>query len=141
MTGQVVGLPAVDSSVVSRVFGGILIAIFVLYIDSVAYLISKGCLTAPESDSNNDSDSEINDDTVHNDAESNDPSFSNRSSSLCLEPQARIAYHVAVLLPGFLAILLSSFVLSNASSSIVEGSDISQVLFGVVFLSFAMTLP
>ena len=52
-----------------------------------------------------------------------------------------IAYHVAILLLGFLAILLSSFVLSNASSSIAEESGISEVLFGVVFLSIATTLP
>jgi hypothetical protein len=68
VTGLVVGLQAVDSPFATRLCGGILIAIFVLYIGSVAYLIFKGRLTAPESDSDSDSDSdsESDDGSAHN---------------------------------------------------------------------------
>ncbi|KEQ78285.1 hypothetical protein M436DRAFT_14626, partial [Aureobasidium namibiae CBS 147.97] len=52
-----------------------------------------------------------------------------------------IAYHVAILLLGFLAISLSSIVLPSASSSIAEGSSISEVLFGVAFPSIVITPP
>lgn len=148
VTGLVVGLQALDSAVVSRAFGAILIAIFVLYIGSVASLIIKGRLTAPESDSDSDSDSDSqsDDDIVYNDAESSQvsPTTPLLATGPALSTSGRkhsIAYHVVILLLGFLAILLSSFVLSTASSSIAEESGISEVLFGVVFLSIATTLP
>jgi Ca2+/Na+ antiporter len=146
LTGLVVGLQAVDSPIATRICGGVLIAIFVVYIGSVAYLIFKGLLTAPESDSDSDSDSESDDDIVHHDTAS--PHADTTTPLLASEqtfPHSRhkhgIAYHVATLLLGFLAILLSSFVLSNASSSIAEESGMSEVLFGVVFLAIATTLP
>jgi Ca2+/Na+ antiporter len=141
VTGIVVGLQAVDSPVATRLCGGILIAIFVVYIGSVAYLIFKGRLTAPESDS--DSDSESDDDTVHPDTASRQAVSTTPllATEQTLSRSRGIAYHVAILLLGFSAILLSSFVLSNASSSIAEDSGMSEVLFGVVFLSIATTLP
>lgn len=146
VTGLVVVLQAFNSTGLSRVFGGILIAIFVLYIGSVAYLIFKGRLAAPESDSDSDSDSGTDDQSIHNDVVSSDinsttPLLGTTQNLPASSYKHNIAYHVAMLLLGFLAVLLSSFVLSNASSSIAEESGISEVLFGVVFLSIATTLP
>jgi Ca2+/Na+ antiporter len=147
VTGLVVGLQAVDSPFATRLYGGILIAIFVLYIGSVAYLIFKGRLTAPESDSDSDSDSdsESDDGSAHNEtvnnADTTTPLLATEQTLSRSRYKHGTAYHVAILLLGFSAILLSSFVLSNASSSIAEDSGMSEVLFGVVFLSIATTLP
>lgn len=52
-----------------------------------------------------------------------------------------VSYHVGNLVLGFLAIILSSFVLSHAASNIVDELGFSDVLFGVVVLSIATTLP
>jgi Ca2+/Na+ antiporter len=146
VTGLVVGMQAVDSSFAKRLFGGILIAIFVVYVGSVAYLIIKGRLTAPEPDSDSDSDSESDDDSIHNDAVGSQVDSTTSLLAADQPPSASrhkhsIAYHIAILVLGFMAIVLSSFVLSTASSSIAEESGISEVLFGVVFLSIATTLP
>lgn len=52
-----------------------------------------------------------------------------------------VLYHIGNLVLGFLAIILSSFVLSHAASNIVDEFGFSDVLFGVVVLSVATTLP
>lgn len=148
VNGLIVALQACNSLGLSTVFGGVLIVIFALYIVSVAYLIFKGRLTAPESDSDSDSDSdsESDEESNHNDIASRQissttPLLATTHTLPTSNYKHSISYHVAILLLGFLAILLSSFVLSNASSSIAEESGISEVLFGVVFLSIATTLP
>ncbi|KAG9587556.1 hypothetical protein KCU77_g8666, partial [Aureobasidium melanogenum] len=146
VTSLVVGLHFVDSSLVSRIFGAILIVIFVLYVGSVAYLIAKGRLVAPESDSDSDSESDDDEENITNDiagsqVNSTTPLLATERNMSSSRRKHSIAYHVAFLVLGFLAVLLSSFVLSNASSSIAEESGLSEVLFGVVFLSIATTLP
>lgn len=150
VTGLVVGLQFVESPMLTRVFGGILVVIFAFYVGSVAYLIFKGRLVAPESDSDSDSDSdsgsEDDENNTDNDvggrqADSTTPLLATERNISSSRHKHSIAYHVASLLLGFLAILLSSFVLSDASSSIAEESGLSEVLFGVVFLSIATTLP
>ena len=52
-----------------------------------------------------------------------------------------MAYHFVMLGIGFIAIVLSGFVLSNAASNIVDEFGISDVLAGVVILSIATTIP
>ncbi|KAK5399985.1 hypothetical protein LTR06_011351 [Exophiala xenobiotica] len=52
-----------------------------------------------------------------------------------------IPYHIGNLVLGFLAIVLSSYVLSHAASNLVDEIGLSDVLFGVVILSIATTLP
>jgi Ca2+/Na+ antiporter len=42
---------------------------------------------------------------------------------------------------GFLALVLSSYVLSHAASNLVDEFGISDVLFGIVILSIATTIP
>lgn len=52
-----------------------------------------------------------------------------------------IPYHIGFLVLGFLAVVLSSYVLSHAASNLVDEIGISDVLFGVVILSIATTIP
>ncbi|CAD0085051.1 unnamed protein product [Aureobasidium mustum] len=150
VTSLVVGLQFLHSSAVSRIFGASLIVIFVVYVGSVAYLIFKGRLDAPESDSDSDSDSdsgrEEHEDSIAYDVggsrvDSTTPLLATERDVSSSRHKHSTAYHVAFLLLGFLAVLLSSLVLSTASSSIAEESGLSEVLFGVVFLSIATTLP
>ena len=57
------------------------------------------------------------------------------------KPIHRLAYHICFLLIGFLSISLSGYVLSHSSSTISDELGISDVLFGVIILSIATTLP
>jgi Ca2+/H+ antiporter len=52
-----------------------------------------------------------------------------------------LKYHVFYLLFGFFAICLAGYVLSHAASSIVDEFKMSDVLFGIVILAIATTLP
>ena len=52
-----------------------------------------------------------------------------------------VKYHIGLLVLGFLASLLSSYVLSHAASNLGGEVGLLDVLFGVVILSIATTLP
>jgi Ca2+/Na+ antiporter len=142
------------------VCGSILIAFFVIYIGSVGRAISKGSLTAPEDsdDESSDEESTINvmerasaradenkdvlngsalvDSTgpINQDSTSPTPGASHRK-------RRTLRYHLSYLFLGFLAICLAGYVLSHAATSITDEFGISDVLFGVVILSIATTLP
>ena len=124
---------------------------FVVYLALVAYLIVKGRLTTPELNSDSESEDES---TNSEDDEEEATSISGaqvNSRTPLLEAQQGLSmvrqhkhstpYHVASLVFGFLAIVLSSFVLSGAASTIADQTGLSHVLFGLVFLSIATTLP
>jgi Ca2+/Na+ antiporter len=53
----------------------------------------------------------------------------------------KLRYHVSYLLVGFLSICLAGFVLSGAATNITDQLGISDVLFGVIILAIATTLP
>ncbi|KAG2171094.1 hypothetical protein VTO58DRAFT_111650 [Aureobasidium pullulans] len=135
----------------TRTIGVILIVVFVVYVASVAYLIVKGRLTAPESDSDSESEGESIDSEDDEEEATSISRAQVNSTTPLLEAQQElsivrqhkhsISYHVVSLVFGFLAIVLSSFVLSNAASTIADQTGLSDVLFGVVFLSIATTLP
>ena len=55
--------------------------------------------------------------------------------------QHNLRYHVFYLFLGFLAICLSGYVLSHAATNITDQFGISDVLFGVIILAIATTLP
>lgn len=134
-----------------RPCGGVLIAVFVLYVISIAWAIGRGRLTAPEDSDSEDSGSD--DDSYTSPTqppESEDDSTSSQSSTRT--PLLRRApvpdrsshsllYHALYLLLGFLSICLASYILSHAASTITTQLGISDVLFGVVILAFATTLP
>lgn len=52
-----------------------------------------------------------------------------------------LAYHIALLAAGFVAVILSSYVLSTAATNLVDQFHISESLFGVIVLSIATTIP
>lgn len=52
-----------------------------------------------------------------------------------------LLYHGGFLLLGFLAICLAGYVLSQAASNITDQLGVSDVLFGVIVLAIATTLP
>jgi Ca2+/Na+ antiporter len=182
-----------------RIVGDIVIGLFVVYVTSIAWFITKRRMTAPElsnSESNSDNESssdEGEDHTPHhahsstegmvatsaaeipvptdtiqrvsapdaatgNPVEPSSPAVeidqSDYAAALNLEAlrppfypasngnyKHSVIYHIGFLVLGFLAILLSSYVLSHAASNLVDEIGISDVLFGVVILSIATTLP
>ncbi|KXN92674.1 Inner membrane protein YrbG [Leucoagaricus sp. SymC.cos] len=52
-----------------------------------------------------------------------------------------LGYHIGYLFLGFLAICLSGYVLSRAAINFADAVGISDVLFGVIILAIATTLP
>lgn len=123
-------------------YGTLLIASFAVYLASVGWAISRGSLSAPEG---SDSDSSDGDSSSNGDINSNsgsDADVENATSTTPLLPRRRtLLPHITHLLLGFLAICLSGYVLSHAASSIVDQLSLSDVLFGVVVLAIATTLP
>jgi len=55
--------------------------------------------------------------------------------------QHSLTYHMALLGLGILCVILSAYVLSHAASTLVSQFGISDVVFGVVILSIATTIP
>lgn len=150
------------------VCGSILIAFFAIYIGSVGWEISKGNLTIPEDSDDDSSDDESSDreSTIdvaertpasadeNNDVpngsalvESNEQMNQDGSSPTLRSPGASrrkrptVRYHLSYLFLGFLAICLAGYVLSHAATTITDEFGISDVLFGVVILAIATTLP
>ena len=182
-----------------RIVGGIAIGIFAVYVASIAWLITKGRITAPEasesdSDSASDSDNRSDEEgritpdvdgtieriettpeperpatatfgpealvpSITTPTKSSGPAVDATQSGSAAPPVSElepayssqtsprsnykhsIAYHIGFLVFGFLAIVLSSYVLSNAATNLVDEIGLSDVLFGVVILSIATTLP
>jgi Ca2+/Na+ antiporter len=150
------------------VCGSILLALFVLYVASVAWAIGRGKVTAPEgsdSDSSDDDSSDSDTDGDHNvqaqtiqqtnlgqDGVPPGPPAQVLEELPSQRPVAapppqprrtrkRLRYHVGILLLGFLSICLAGYVLSHAATTVTDQFDISDVFFGVVILALATTLP
>jgi len=152
-----------------KIFGSILLALFVLYVVSVAWAIGRGVIAAPQlSDSDDDDSSQDSDNATdvprHSNADvaiarpASQDDESGRATSPLLartdstsdagllphtprRPIHSLAYHIGFLLLGFISICLSGYVLSHASTTISDEAGISDVFFGVVILSIATTLP
>jgi len=151
--------------VVWTVSGSVLIVVFVVYVSLVAIAIGRGVLTAPEdSDSDSDSDS----DTV-SDSESDGSTIDNtpdtaassniesgiapdeESPLISTTPHSRGAHqsrhsnrllkHTYHIVLGFLAVSLAGYILSQAATNITDALGLSDVLFGVVILAVATTIP
>jgi hypothetical protein len=152
-----------------KIFGGILLALLVIYVVSAACAISHGAITAPELSDEDDEDDDSSDrhsDVRHRpnggvetesraaqDAEAAsaavptnttpDGSSARQGSQHRTSRHKRhsLKYHIAFLLVGFISMCLSGYVLSHASTTINDEIGTSDVLFGVVILSIATTLP
>ncbi|KAH6697360.1 hypothetical protein F5X68DRAFT_4139 [Plectosphaerella plurivora] len=132
-----------DKKAASIAFGSTLIAIFAVYVVSVGFAISRGKLAAPEdSDSDSDSDSYSSSDagsTQETPRETD--ALLQPSQAAVRRPGQTLAHHVFQLVLGFLAVSLAGYVLSCASINIADATGISDVLFGIVVLAIATTLP
>ncbi|EGX88466.1 Sodium/calcium exchanger membrane region [Cordyceps militaris CM01] len=130
------------SAAITWLAGGIvLIAAFVVYFLLIAVAIGKGVLTAPA-----DSDSDSDDDDDDDDDDAN--SVSSRTTLLNDGTTARqsrrrhgLGYHALYLVSGFLAICLAGYILSQAATNITDELGMSDILFSVVILAIATTLP
>jgi len=139
-----------------RAVGVVFIVVFGVYVASISYLIRKGIATAPEEMSDSDSDSDSSDEEddearslrrshasdYGSTGDTGHPSLPPRAQTRARRSVPRgIAYHLALLFAGFLAIVVSGYVLSNAVANLVDESGMSDVLAGVVILSIATTIP
>jgi Ca2+/Na+ antiporter len=161
LTTLVIPVVYFKKRIVWLVGGSVLIAIFAVYIASVGWAINKGTLTAPEdSDDDDSSDEGRTSDNEECPILDNIEDGSVAYGSVPVAPRDYIVtnaegpmirrhyrkphallYHVSYLFFGFLAISLSGFLLSHAATTISEELGLSDVLFGVVILSIATTLP
>lgn len=57
------------------------------------------------------------------------------------KPHRTLRYHLFYLFLGFLAICLAGYILSHAATTITDEFHLSDVLFGIVILAIATTLP
>ncbi|KAL5610310.1 hypothetical protein FOVSG1_004991 [Fusarium oxysporum f. sp. vasinfectum] len=154
-----------SQKIIWLVCGSVLIALFAIYLISIGWAISRGSLTAPEGSDDDSSDDES--DTLSIEStpsvrspllpshEEREPEDGNEQGQrVDGSPQAaRVAnvssrrrrrslgYHVGFLVLGFLAICLSGYVLSHAAINVTDAIGISDVLFGIVILAIATTLP
>ncbi|KAK9311886.1 hypothetical protein V1522DRAFT_393802 [Lipomyces starkeyi] len=139
----IVAVALVPKGVAGKVFGGSLIAAFVLYVGSVLWGICRGRMVAPEL-----SDSDDSSDESETEGESDDTNDIEAAASHGLQDEASTAHThltsstpVLHLLLGFISVCLSGYVLSHTSSSIATELQISDFFFGVVILLLATTLP
>nr|RBQ94695.1 hypothetical protein FVER53263_07729 [Fusarium verticillioides] len=150
--------------IVWLVGGSLLIALFAIYLISIGWAISRGSLTAPEG-SDDDSSSDKNDNSSIastasirspllpslEDHESEDSERGQRvdgsseaagvTNVSTRRRRRSLGYHIGFLVLGFLAICLSGYVLSHAAINITDAIGLSDVLFGIVILAIATTLP
>ncbi|KAK5057507.1 hypothetical protein LTR84_011507 [Exophiala bonariae] len=151
-----------------QICGALLVAFFALYIGSVAWAISRGSLTAPEDSDDDSSDTSSSDSDEIIDPTERTPLYLNGDTDVrdgspvfgssghldhvgesteaaptrrTGRPRRSLSYHISYLILGFLAICLSGYVLAHSATTIIDELGISDVLFGVVVLAIATTLP
>ncbi|OAQ95880.1 hypothetical protein LLEC1_02889 [Akanthomyces lecanii] len=140
LTTAVVPVIYDSKPIVWLIAGPVLIATFCVYFGIAAAAILQGVLTAPDSDSESGSTSEETDE--EDAATSTTGLLSGQQSAASTRRHSHsLTYHTAYLLFGFFAISLAGYVLSGAAINIVDAVDISDVLFSVVFIALATTLP
>jgi Ca2+/Na+ antiporter len=153
-----------------RFVGGVLVALFAVYVASIGYYIYKGVMAAPEDE---DSDSDDDDSDDGSEDSSDDESVSSHSSGLRKKERSKqsrgaipladipvedfdsipsakplkakrsrsMLYHIAQLILGFLALSLSGYVLSHSVSAVADAYSLSDTVLGITVLSVATTLP
>ncbi len=168
LSAFVTALALVGTKFSWRIFGVILLALFVVYIGSVVWAINRGEIIAPElSDSDDEEDISSQESTsdsgernltavngtrrqANQVIEETSPLIQSNSVSedvsgtttrISHHPLRSLEYHIGFLLLGFLLICLSGYVLSHSSTTLSDEIGTSDVLFGIVILSIATTLP
>ncbi|KAF4501899.1 hypothetical protein FAGAP_1870 [Fusarium agapanthi] len=151
--------------IVWLICGSVLIALFAIYLIPIGWAISRGSLTAPQgSDDDSSSDESDTSSTESTPSvrspllqshEERDPENRNerdqrvygslavaRVTNVSSRRRRRsLAHHIGFLVLSFLAICLSGYVLSHAAINVTSAIGISDVLFGIVILAIATTLP
>lgn len=151
----------IPSLLARKLVGSAFVAIFGIYLVSIASLIYRGIVTAPE-DSDSDSDTNESADEAESEPANEDANFSPRSTSRftpttpllqssqqpissCTSPHSRfpLPFYRPLLSTvfNFLLLTLSAYTLTTSSSTIVHALHMSDALFGIVLLSLATTLP
>ncbi|CAM1501513.1 Fc.00g034970.m01.CDS01 [Cosmosporella sp. VM-42] len=164
ITTLVTPLTYFSHRIIWLVCGSILIALFAIYLVSIGWAIRQGRLTAPEVSDDDSSDGESdasstgstrpissprreaqanqeepeNNDGLGNRVNGGPEAVKNRSNR---RRRRGLGYHIGFLVLGFLAICLSGYVLSHAAINITDAIGISDVLFGIIILAIATTLP
>jgi Ca2+/Na+ antiporter len=135
----------------NRVTGGILIAVFALYIISIGYAIYKGVAEPPQisdSDSNNEvpttGDERPIDQSGWTSASESSPLLGNVNAlqedddKKVLQP---LYQHIFQLFFGLLALSLSGYILAHSAGAIADSLQLSGTVFGLTVTAFATTLP
>ncbi|KAB8231563.1 sodium:calcium antiporter [Aspergillus alliaceus] len=106
-------------NLLNKVTGGILVAVFALYIISIGYAIYKGITDPPQM---SDSDSEVEE----------------GENERLLRP---LYQHVFQLLVGLCALSLSGYIIAHSAGTIADSFKLSGTVFGLTVIAFATTLP
>ncbi|KAL3495464.1 Sodium/calcium exchanger protein-domain-containing protein [Aspergillus germanicus] len=151
----------------NRVSGGVLIAVFVLYLASIGYAIYRGVAEAPQlsdSDSDSDSDREVaaspsmgQSNRTQAPASEHSPLLPKRITTPQLEEQTQtpeshgpsrraraprpLHHHIIQLIYGLLSLSLSGYILATSASAIADILQLSGTVFGLTIVAFATTLP
>ncbi|KGO49057.1 Sodium/calcium exchanger membrane region [Penicillium expansum] len=133
----------------NQIVGGVLIAIFGLYIVSIVYAIYKGVASPPElSDSDSGGESSDSDDGefVHHAPHSEtSPLIENEHAPSSIDKGSRrsrsLPYHIFQLILGFISLSMSGYLLSHSAVTIADSLHLSGTVFGLTVVSFATTLP
>ncbi|KAJ9288426.1 hypothetical protein DTO021C3_3945 [Paecilomyces variotii] len=137
------------SALLFLIVGGVLIAIFALYIVSIIYAIYKGVASPPElSDSDSDGESSDSDDgefVNHAPVSETSPLIENEHAPSSTDKGSRrsrsLAYHIFHFILGFISLSLSGYILSHSAVTIADSLHLSGTVFGLTVISFATTLP
>lgn len=133
----------------NQIVGGVLIAIFALYVVSIIYAICNGIASPPElSDSDSDreySDSDDGESVIHAIMSENSPLIENELTPSSTDKGSRrsrsLTYHIFQLILGFISLSLSGYILSHSAFTIADSLHLSGTVFGLTVVSFATTLP
>lgn len=141
ITTLVVGLAFFDQ--LNQPTGGVLIAIFALYLISIGYAIYRGIAEPPQM-SDSDSEDDVPTSRSHQTPSEEDPLLStlNFPSPEDGRNLSRpLYYHILQLLFGLLALSLSGYILAHSAGAIADSLHLSGTVFGLTVIAFATTLP
>jgi Ca2+/Na+ antiporter len=135
--------------------GVVLLAVFTIYVVSIGWAISGVSLTAPDDPNDSSSDDGSDGESVrsfisregYGPVKSGSQVRDQGGSTLASRPQRdyrgrrSLGCHIFYLVLGFMTISLAAYILSHAATNITDAIGISDILFSVVILAVATTLP
>ena len=132
----------------NQIVGGVLIAIFAVYIASVICAIYKGVASPPElsdSDSNGESSSGDGEAIIHAPVSETSPLIENEHAPSSTDNRSgrnrSLTYHTSQLILAFISLSVSGYILSHSAVTIADSLHLSGTVFGLTVVSFATTLP